>query len=170
MCMRHPIVPVCAPPDPFRIFYSGSDDTINPVSYIVCLHGQMPKRYELWRLNDCGVCEVHLFDWVRLLDNFREDIFKTFFFNLRRCRIPFIGWRLLNAGVEFIRFTPVTSDAEVVIYTPKNNFTIGLPILPLEGERFFLKYGSLLFFKKSKNSDFHPYRRRRRKHDPLDPA
>ena len=43
---------------------------------------------------------------------------QTFFFNLRRCRIPFIGRRLLNTSVEFIRFAHVTSDAEVVIYTP----------------------------------------------------
>ena len=33
----------------------------------------------------------------------------------------------------------------------------------------FFKYGSRLFFKKAKkNSDFHPHRQRRRKHDPLD--
>ena len=35
---------------------------------------------------------------------------------------------------------------------------------------FFLKYGSLLFFKKAlKNSDLHPHCQRRSKHDPLDP-
>ena len=34
-----------------------------------------------------------------------------------------------------------------------------------------LKYESRLFFKRAKkNSDFHPHRQRRRKHDPLDPA
>ena len=35
-----------------------------------------------------------------------------------RCRIPFIGQTLLNSSVEFIRFAPIISDAEVVIYTP----------------------------------------------------
>ena len=72
MRMSHPIVPGRAPPDPIRVFYSGSDNT----SYIVCLRGQVPERSELWRLNDGGVREVHLFARVRLLDNFREDTFQ----------------------------------------------------------------------------------------------
>ena len=84
MRMRHSIVPGRAPPDPVRVFYSVSDDTIETVSYIVCLHGREPKRYELWRINDCGVREVRLFARVRLLDDFREDTFKTFFFDSRR--------------------------------------------------------------------------------------
>ena len=53
--MRHPIVPVPEPPDPVRVHYSGSDDSIYPVTYIVCLHGQVPARYELWSLNAQGV-------------------------------------------------------------------------------------------------------------------
>ena len=64
MDMRHPIVPVCGPPDPVRGFYSGSEDTIKPVSYIVCLHVRVPKRYEPWSLNASGVCEVHPFSLV----------------------------------------------------------------------------------------------------------
>ena len=118
MRMRHPIIPGHAPPDPVWFFCSGSDDTIKSVSYIVCLHGRVPKRYELWSLNASGVRKVHPFARVRLLDNFREDTFQNFFFNSWRCRIPFIGWRLLNSRVEFIRFSDVTLDAEVVIYTP----------------------------------------------------
>ena len=43
MHMRHLIVPVRAPPDPVRVFYSGSDDTIEQVSYIVCLQDGCPK-------------------------------------------------------------------------------------------------------------------------------
>ena len=74
--------------------------------------------YKLWALNAQGVSEVHPFAWVRLFSNFREDTFKNFFFNLRRLRIPFIGQRSLNKSVEFIRFAHVTSDVEVVIYTP----------------------------------------------------
>ena len=43
--------------------------------------------------------------------------------------------------------------------------------LSFELANIFLKYRSRLFFKKGfKNSDFHPHRQRRRKHDPLDPA
>ena len=114
MHMRHPIVPCRAPPDPIRVFYSGSNNT----SYIVFLHGRVPEIYELWRHNDCRVCKVHSFTRVRLLDYFREDTFQTFFFNLRRSRIPFIGRRSLNASVEFICFADITLDAEVVIHTP----------------------------------------------------
>ena len=91
MRMRHPIVFVRAPPDPVQVFYSGSNDTIDPVSYIVCLHGQVPERSELLRLNDGGVCEVHPFARVRLLDDFRDDNFQTFFFDSWRFRILFIG-------------------------------------------------------------------------------
>ena len=117
MRMRHPIVPVRGLPDPVWVFYYVSDNTIDLVSYIVCLHRWVPERYELWSLNASGVCEVHPFARVRLLDDFREDTFKTFFFNSRRYRIPFIGQRSLNGSVEFIRFADVTSDAEVVIST-----------------------------------------------------
>ena len=74
--------------------------------------------YKLWYLNARGVREVHVFSRVLLFDDFREDTFKTFFFNLQRCRITLIGWRLLNNSVEFIRYVHITSDAEVVIYTP----------------------------------------------------
>ena len=114
MRMRHPIVHGRAPPDPIRVFYSGSDDT----SYIVCLQGLVPEISKLWRLNDGRVREVHPFAWVRLLNNFREDTFQTFFFNSRRCRIPFIDLRSLNTSVKFICFSDVTLDAEVVISTP----------------------------------------------------
>ena len=43
MRMRHPVVPVCAPPDPVRVLYSGSNDTIDQVPYIVCLNDRVPK-------------------------------------------------------------------------------------------------------------------------------
>ena len=118
MLMRHPIVPVCAPPDHVRVLYSGSYDTIDPVSYIVCLHGRVTERYNLWSLNTSGVREVHPFARFRLFDDFRKDTFKTFFFNSQRFRIPFIGRRSLNGSVEFITFADVISDAEVVISTP----------------------------------------------------
>ena len=94
MHMRHPIVPVRAPPYNVRVLYSGSNDTIKQVPYIICCNGRVPEMYELWDLNDQGVREVHPFARVRLFNNFREDDFKTFFFYLRICRIPFIGLRL----------------------------------------------------------------------------
>ena len=61
MCMRHPIVPVHAPPDTVRVIYSGSDDTIEQVPYIVCLNGRVPAMYEFWALNAQGVNEVYPF-------------------------------------------------------------------------------------------------------------
>ena len=85
---------------------------------MVCLHGQVPERYKIWSLNANGVREVHPFAPVRILDDFREHNFQTTFFNSRRCRIPFIYRRFLNGSVEFIRFTNVTSETEVVISTP----------------------------------------------------
>ena len=130
MRIRHPIVPVHAPPYPVIVLYSGINDTIYQVPYIFCLNGRVPKMYELWGLNSQEFCEVHRFSQVRLFDDFREDTFNTFFLNLRRCRIPFIGWRWLNNSVEFVRFVHVTSDAEVVIYTPNILFITGVPTLP----------------------------------------
>ena len=41
--MCHPIAPGHAPPDPVRVFYSGSYDTIDQVPYIVSLNGRVPK-------------------------------------------------------------------------------------------------------------------------------
>ena len=55
MTMRHPIVPGRAPPDPVRFLYSGIDDTIEQVPYILCLNGRVPEMYELWSLNASGV-------------------------------------------------------------------------------------------------------------------
>ena len=73
--------------------------------------------YNLWALKAQGVRKVHPFARVQLFNDFREDTFKTFFFNLRRCCITFIGRISLNRSVKFICFVHFTSDAEVVIYT-----------------------------------------------------
>ena len=119
MPMRHPIVPVRAPPDPARVLYSGSDDTIEQVPYILCLNGRVPEMYELWDLNPSRVREFHPFAWVQLFDDFREDTFKTLLFNSRRCRIPFFGRISLNNSVKFLRFVHVNFDSEVVIFRVK---------------------------------------------------
>ena len=116
--MIHPIVSGRASPDPVRVLFSGSDDTIEQVPYILCLNGQVPERYELWSLNDSGVREIHPFAQVRLFDNFREDTCKNFFFNLVRCRIPFVDQRSLHNSVKFLRFVHVKFDSEVVIFNP----------------------------------------------------
>ena len=117
MCRRRPNVPVRGPPDPVLVHYSGSGDGIDRVTYIVCLHGRVLERFELWSLNEHRVCEVHPFTQIRLLDDFREDTFQTTFFNFRRCRIPFIGQRLMHGSVKFIEFADVTSDTKGVIST-----------------------------------------------------
>ena len=64
MRMCHPIVPICAPPDPVRVLYSSSDDTIKQVPYIVCLNGWVPEIYKIWALNAQGVCKVYPFAQV----------------------------------------------------------------------------------------------------------
>ena len=51
MRRRHPNAPVRGPPYPILVHYSGSDNSIDRVTYIVCLHGRVPERYELWSLN-----------------------------------------------------------------------------------------------------------------------
>ena len=84
MCWRRPNVPLCWPPDPVLVHYSGSDASVAPVTYIVCLHVRVPEIYELWSLNKQGVCEIHPFAQILLLDDFREDTFQTTFFNSRR--------------------------------------------------------------------------------------
>ena len=55
--MRHPVVPGRAPSNTVRVIYSGSDDTIDQVPYIVCLHGRVPEMYELWDLNVRGISQ-----------------------------------------------------------------------------------------------------------------
>ena len=59
MCMCHPIVPGLATPYPVRVLYSDSDDTVDQVTYILCLNGRVPKMHELWSLNAQGFREVH---------------------------------------------------------------------------------------------------------------
>ena len=68
--------------------------------------------------------------------------------------------QLLNLFITGRGQTDKTITSMLVIQT----------FLSFELAGIFLKYGSRLFFKKSKNSYFHPHRQRRRKHDPLDPA
>ena len=63
------------PPDPILVRYPGSDATASSLAYIVCLHGRVPEKYELWSLNAQGVCEVHPFARVKLFDDFTEDAF-----------------------------------------------------------------------------------------------
>ena len=81
------------PPDPILVRYPGSGAAASSLAYIVCLHGYVP---ELWSLNAQGVREVHPFARVRLFDDFKEDTFRTTFYNSQRCRIPFIRQRLLG--------------------------------------------------------------------------
>ena len=82
----------------------------------------MPEKYELWSLNSQGVFEVHPFARVKLFDKFAEDTFQTTFYNLRRCRIPFIGRRLLNGSVQFIGFSDVISESTSNIISSRNIF------------------------------------------------
>ena len=108
------------PPDPILVRYPGSDAVASSFAYVFCLHGRVPEKYELWSLNSQGVREVNPFDRVRLFDDFTEDTFWTTFYNSRRCCIPFIGLRLLNGSVQFIRFADVTSDSTSNIISTRN--------------------------------------------------
>ena len=79
----------------------------------------MRQTYELWALAEDGVCEVHLYARVRLLSEFREDTFQTFFFNARRSQIPLLGRRALNDSVELLDVVRITQHVgSCVDFTP----------------------------------------------------
>ena len=42
-------------PDPTLVSYPGSDAVTSSITYIVCLNGRVPERYEVWSLNAQGV-------------------------------------------------------------------------------------------------------------------
>ena len=81
MSRRHFNVAECGLPDPIFVSYPGSDALASSLAYIVCLHGRVPEKYELWILNAQGVCEVHPFAQVKPFDDFAEDTFRTTFYN-----------------------------------------------------------------------------------------
>ena len=72
------------------------------VPYIRCLDGWVPKAYELWALDEDGVCEVHPYARVELLSDFTEDTFHTHFFNAQQFQIPLLGRRAVNESFEFL--------------------------------------------------------------------
>ena len=96
-----------SPPDPVFVRYPGSDATASSITYIVCLNGRVPERYEVWSLNAHVVREVHTTARVKIFDLFAEDTFWSTLFNSRRCRVPFIGRRSVNGSIKFIRFADV---------------------------------------------------------------
>ena len=49
------------PPDPILVRYPGSGAAASLLAYIVCLHGCVPEKYELWSMKAQGVLEVHPF-------------------------------------------------------------------------------------------------------------
>ena len=89
-------------PDPIRIRYSGIDAGGPAISYIVCLHGRVPERYKVWRLNRDGVREVHPTAQVKLFDLFDVKTFRSAFKDVRGFRVPFVGRQSLNGSVGFL--------------------------------------------------------------------
>ena len=63
------------PPDPILVRYPGSDAAASLLTCIVCLHGRVPEKYEIWSMNAQGVRKVHLLARVRLFEDFTEDTF-----------------------------------------------------------------------------------------------
>ena len=108
--------------DPIFVRYPGSDTAASSLAYIVCLNDRVPERYKLCSLKAQGVCEVHPFAWVKLFDDFAEDTFRSTFYNFRRCRVLFIGRRLLKGSVEFIRFANIILDSTLNIICTRNIF------------------------------------------------
>ena len=90
MRITQPVPPFRVPLQPIQALCSGRCGKTN-VPYIRCIDGWVPEAYERWALAEDGVREVHLSAKVRLLDDFREDTFHTYFFNARRFQIPLLG-------------------------------------------------------------------------------
>ena len=101
MHIPHPDIPFVVCLHPVQALCSGRGGESN-VTCIRCLSGWVPKAFELWALSENRVREVHPSARVKLLDNFRENIFHTHFFNARRFQIPFLGHRSVNMSVEFL--------------------------------------------------------------------
>ena len=109
-------------PDPVLVSYAGSDAATPSVSYIVCLNGRVPERYEVWRLNRDRVHEVHPTARVKLFTLFDENTFRSTFYDSRRFRVPFISRKGLNGSVDCIRYSDVTSDSSSHIISTQNIF------------------------------------------------
>ena len=108
--------------DPVLVRYDGSDAAAPSVSYIFCINGRVPERYEVWCLNGHGVCEFHLTARVKLFDLFDENNFWSTFYDSRRCCVPFIGCKGLNGSVEFILYLDVIADSTSDIISTRNIF------------------------------------------------
>ena len=91
-------------PDLVLVSDAGSDVAAPSVSYIVCINGRVPERYEVWCLNGQEVCEVHLTAQVKLFTLFYENTFRIIFYDLQRCRVPFIGRKDLKNINEKVWF------------------------------------------------------------------
>ena len=109
-------------PYPVLVSYAGSNAAAPSVSYIVCINGRVPERYEVWCLNRHGFCEVNLTARVKLFTLFDENTFRSILYDSRRCRVPFIGRKGLNSSVEFIRYSDVTLDSASDIISTQNIF------------------------------------------------
>ena len=122
MSRRRSNVARAGSPDPVLVSYTGSDAAAPSVSYIVCLNGWVPERYEVWRLNRDGVREVHPTAWVKLFTLFDENTSRRTFYDSWRFRVPFIGCNGLNGSVEFIYYSDVTSYSSSHIVSTQNIF------------------------------------------------
>ena len=120
MSCRRSNVARLGPLDPVFVCYPGSNAAASLIKYIVCLNGRVPERYEVWSLNTHGVREVHPTTQVKLFDLFAEYTFRSTFFNLRRCRVPFIGHRSVNSSIKFTRFADVIVDSTSEIISNRN--------------------------------------------------
>ena len=69
------------------------------VWFTCCIEGQEPEIYELWTLSDDGICKVHPYARVQIINNF---IGKTKLFNAQVVRIPFLGRRSVNISVQWL--------------------------------------------------------------------
>ena len=65
------------------------DAAASSVSYIVCINGQVPERYEDCSLNSHGVCEVYLTARVKLFDLFDEDTFWSTLYDFAKMMCSF---------------------------------------------------------------------------------
>ena len=79
-------------------------------------------KYKVWYLNQHGVREVHITAWVKLIDLFDKNTFRSTFYDSRRYRVLLIGRKALNSSVKFICYSDVITDSTSDIVFTRNIF------------------------------------------------
>ena len=101
MLTPQPGIPEVVPPRPVQSLCSGRGGEID-IAYIRCIKGWDPEAFELWDFSEDGICEVHLYAWFQISDDFVGETFNSNFLNVQEIRIPFLGCISVNGSVQWL--------------------------------------------------------------------